>query len=1087
MKNKILKTIALLGFGLGLHENVIAQQNPTNNNPASVLLNGTNSGAFWSRAGNTPFGGNNNIFGTLFNSPIYTQTNGAFREKLNGDFGVPGTPQYPINGYLTGVNTSGYLLLGDNTQTQGFLGPIYQQKGAFSLLHLNGPQNSVTGGGFTQEYGYRPWMKTGITFTGNNDLMYFGIRQLVPGQDQTEMVVSWSDNSNPTGTGPDDFAFRFMGLGAGTTIDPNLNSEDDLDGRHIARFAPTGEFGLGNTFGNPASSAIYVRPQSLLHLSLDQNRQVYMQVTNQNGTGQTAGDGLKVGYAPTNATNLEARINQQENDRLSLYSNNGERIRITQIGALNNGVAFNPGGLAANRTRVAISHDPTTPITRPLSLLHLGYDVQGATNDGWRSWMDIGMFVSNQSDNVYIGLKQEAGTITGFDRQDAVLNWGDNQVSGLPPGNGPDYFRFIFTSTTTPSGAGTPPATGTDGLETARISPIGNWGIGNFYNNPLFPFKDPARRLEILSDKTTAASNGDALFRLTNYQQDPANPMTTGKFSDFSQTQTGDLAIFIKDNTMTNTATQLLKQRFMGINTMVPGNTLEISSQLVSPTAGTGGTGSSGLRFTNLNTSSATVPNPGTGLLTIDANGDVIYVPASASGGVAGAHNGTSLSLITPNYVAFGQDVGQPGNPAALLNNREVPMNNNNIVFTGSGTAGVNRIGIGTVAPTIAKLEVSTSDDFEAGKFTTTKTGSGDNIAVDASASGSSTGNDGGLFTGSGTAPNNTGVEADAMDGTVTNQGGVFSAIGFASGATNYGIFTTATGGNTAYGIYASASGATTNYAGRFEGNVLFNGTLSGSNNILTSDIMFKTNIDSITNAMGIIKQLKPRQYYLDTANTNGFKFPGQKQYGLIAQDVQTVLPELIYSTVKPADYDTAGVLVHPAVTYKALNYNAFIAILMKGMQEQQAKLDSVSNINHHQDSINTYVQNQNTNLQNQINVLSDMINACCASHQALNGTSNATPIHVNLNDGQNIVLNQNTPNPWAEQTVITYFLPDNVSKAQILFYNAQGKLIQATELTQKGAGQLNVFGDDLSNGIYTYTLVVDGKIIETKKMVKQQ
>lgn len=101
--------------------------------------------------------------------------------------------------------------------------------------------------------------------------------------------------------------------------------------------------------------------------------------------------------------------------------------------------------------------------------------------------------------------------------------------------------------------------------------------------------------------------------------------------------------------------------------------------------------------------------------------------------------------------------------------------------------------------------------------------------------------------------------------------------------------------------------------------------------------------------------------------------------------------------------------------------------------------------------------------------------------------TDNLIGINVDLKDGQSIVLDQNVPNPFAEQTTINYFLPENVSKAQILFYNAQGKLIQSTELTQKGKGQLNVFASDLTNGIYTYTLVVDGKIIETKKMMKQQ
>lgn len=82
--------------------------------------------------------------------------------------------------------------------------------------------------------------------------------------------------------------------------------------------------------------------------------------------------------------------------------------------------------------------------------------------------------------------------------------------------------------------------------------------------------------------------------------------------------------------------------------------------------------------------------------------------------------------------------------------------------------------------------------------------------------------------------------------------------------------------------------------------------------------------------------------------------------------------------------------------------------------------------------------------------------------------------------------MENNKPNPFSEETTIGYSLPDNTTSAQMLFYNASGRLIQSVELTNKGKGQVNVFAQDLSNGIYTYTLVVDGKIFETKKMVKQ-
>lgn|GEM_PF-4625964 len=42
------------------------------------------------------------------------------------------------------------------------------------------------------------------------------------------------------------------------------------------------------------------------------------------------------------------------------------------------------------------------------------------------------------------------------------------------------------------------------------------------------------------------------------------------------------------------------------------------------------------------------------------------------------------------------------------------------------------------------------------------------------------------------------------------------------------------------------------------------------------------------------------------------------------------------------------------------------------------------------------------------------------------------------------------------------------------------------TDIVSSAPGKLNVFADDLSAGTYTYTLVVDGQIITSKKMMKQ-
>jgi len=108
----------------------------------------------------------------------------------------------------------------------------------------------------------------------------------------------------------------------------------------------------------------------------------------------------------------------------------------------------------------------------------------------------------------------------------------------------------------------------------------------------------------------------------------------------------------------------------------------------------------------------------------------------------------------------------------------------------------------------------------------------------------------------------------------------------------------------------------------------------------------------------------------------------------------------------------------------------------------------------------------------------------------------------VRLSNSETIVLNQNSPNPFAEQTTITYKLPDTVKTAKMLFYDAQGELIKAVNLTSHrsrsndrgdeiagcaGEGRLFIFADDLRAGLYTYALVVDERKVSSKQMVKSR
>jgi len=288
------------------------------------------------------------------------------------------------------------------------------------------------------------------------------------------------------------------------------------------------------------------------------------------------------------------------------------------------------------------------------------------------------------------------------------------------------------------------------------------------------------------------------------------------------------------------------------------------------------------------------------------------------------------------------------------------------------------------------------------------------------------------------------------------------------------------TGTGTRIGVRGFAVGGTTNFAGFFDGDVFINSPTFGGFIVAPSDQQFKTNINAITNANGIINLFQPKEFYFDTASFPQIHFSGNKQYGLIAQEVELILPELVTNQVFPAQYDSLGNQTSPDVAYKALNYNAFIAILMKGMQEQQLVIDSLSLVTNEQDSINEDLENRLTEIENCLGNTGICNNPNGGSG---NRTSN---LNVELENLNAIILDQNLPNPFKEKTTINYSIPEEVMEATLLFYDLNGRIIKQVEITERGEGTLTVYGENLKNGIYTYSLIADGKLIATKKMVKQ-
>ena len=79
--------------------------------------------------------------------------------------------------------------------------------------------------------------------------------------------------------------------------------------------------------------------------------------------------------------------------------------------------------------------------------------------------------------------------------------------------------------------------------------------------------------------------------------------------------------------------------------------------------------------------------------------------------------------------------------------------------------------------------------------------------------------------------------------------------------------------------------------------------------------------------------------------------------------------------------------------------------------------------------------------------------------------------------------LYQNTPNPFKEQTVIRFSLADDVQSAAICIFDMTGKTIKKMPISS-GMESVSVGGYELGEGLFLYSLVVNGQEIDTKRMI---
>lgn len=249
-------------------------------------------------------------------------------------------------------------------------------------------------------------------------------------------------------------------------------------------------------------------------------------------------------------------------------------------------------------------------------------------------------------------------------------------------------------------------------------------------------------------------------------------------------------------------------------------------------------------------------------------------------------------------------------------------------------------------------------------------------------------------------------------------------------------------------GIYGSIVGSLPNawpktwncgvsYAGYFAGSVNVSGTVTAAVITNTSDYRLKENIQSISSRISDkLCRLQPVTYKLREDSTHYVYLKSAKEmnvyhYGFIAQELQELFPELVYE-------DGEG--------YLSINYTEIIPLLVSSIQELTKRIK--------------VLETQGT-----------------ASVVTRSGDADYTYM-------TNAILSQNEPNPASSETTISYQLPITTSNAQICIYDLNGRQINSYALADRGNGQLVISANEYEVGMYLYSLIVDGQIIDTKRMI---
>jgi polyhydroxyalkanoate synthesis regulator phasin len=231
----------------------------------------------------------------------------------------------------------------------------------------------------------------------------------------------------------------------------------------------------------------------------------------------------------------------------------------------------------------------------------------------------------------------------------------------------------------------------------------------------------------------------------------------------------------------------------------------------------------------------------------------------------------------------------------------------------------------------------------------------------------------------------------------------------------------------------------------------------------VASDRAFKKDIITIDSALEKIAKLRGVQYNWRRDEFPKMNFRDRRNIGLIAEEVEKVVPEVV-------DTGMDG--------YEAIEYQNLVALLVEGIKTQEQKIDSVQ--------VTTAQQQQTISQQtNTINDLTNRITQLETEFQQLKNAQASNGGAQPNGQAQISTTLQIVPNPFTNSTSINYSLSSAMANAQIIISNAgNGTPVASFSIANKTSGSIVLDGSNLAPGTYRCNIVANGQVYGSQNIV---